>query len=97
MSGDFNIVLLKYEISKKHSDFINAFTSVGYLPFILQPTLITDYSSTIIDNIYSNNFIDETASGNILLQLADHLAQFVFVQKVISKMKKKECISKGLL
>ena len=90
ISGDFNIDLLKYETSKKHSDFINTITSLGYLPFILQPTRITDFSSTIIDNIYSNNFIDETVSGNILLQLADHLAQFIFVNKLITKVKKRD-------
>ena len=90
VSGDFNIDLLKYETSKKHSDFINALTSSGYLPFVLQPTRITEYSSTIIDNIYSNNFTDDTISGNILLQLADHLAQFIFVNKIITKSKKKK-------
>ena len=66
VSGDFNIDLLKYEISKKHCNFVNSLTSLGYLPFILQPTRVTDFSSTIIDNIYSNNFADNSIRGIII-------------------------------
>ena len=31
-------------------------TSSGFLPHILQPTRIAEYSSTVIDNMYGNNF-----------------------------------------
>ena len=75
LSGDFNIDLLKYDSSNKH--FLNMMTSSGYLPHILHPTRITEYTSTIIDNIYSNNFEDNSIRGNILVQFADHLGQFL--------------------
>ena len=55
MAGDFNIDLLKYVITNKYSEFHNTVTSFGFLPHILQPTRITEYSSTVIDNIYGNN------------------------------------------
>ena len=62
-------------------------TAFGFLPQILQPTRITEYSSTIIDNIYGNNFTDVSYGGNILIQFADHFSQFISVKKEINKIK----------
>ena len=62
-------------------------TSFGFLPHILQPTRISDFSSTIIDNIYSNNLEQDSYSGNILIKFADHFSQFLSVNKAIMKFK----------
>ena len=52
-------------------------TSHGLLlPLITQPTRLSDTSKTLIDNIYTNVFHKESISGNILIEIADHLAQF---------------------
>ena len=67
VSGDFNIELLKCDTINQHAEFLNTLTSLGFLPHILQPTRITEHSSTIIDNIYGNNFTQETFGGNILI------------------------------
>ena len=56
-------------------------TSSGYLPHILHPTRITEYTSTIIDNIYTNNSKDNSIGGNILVQFAHHLAQLLSIEK----------------
>ena len=61
--------------------------SSGFLPHIIHPTRITDYSSTIIDNIYSNNFEDNSTGGNILIQFADHLSQFLCIDKYVERRK----------
>ena len=66
IAGDFNIDLLKYETKSKYRDFYNLMTSNGYLPLITQPTRIRDSTQTLIDNIFTNSFIDESHSGNIL-------------------------------
>ena len=58
-----------------------------YLPNIIHPTRITDYTSTIIDNIYSNNFEDNSIGRNILVQFADHLSQFLSVDTKIERVK----------
>ena len=63
-------------VYNKHHIFLNMLTSSGLLPLILQPTKISEHSSTIIDNIYGNNLKQEV-SGNILIQFAHHLAQFL--------------------
>ena len=51
-----------------------------FLPHILQPTRVTDYTVTVIDNIYSNNLQDDI-SGNVLLTLSDHFAQIISVNR----------------
>ena len=86
LSGDFNIDLLKYDILNTHRDFLNMITSFGYLPHILHPTRITEHTSTVIDNIYSNNFSEDSVSGNILIQFADHLSQFLSVNRKIDRI-----------
>ena len=53
--------------------------------FIQQELLII--LSTIIDNIYSNNFEDNSIGGNILVQFADHLSQFLSVDTKIERVK----------
>ena len=84
LSGDFNIDLLKYDTNNKYSDFLNNITSYGFLPHILQPTRINDENATVIDNIYGNNFEQESFSGNILVQFADHFSQFLSINKEIN-------------
>ena len=41
----------------------------------------------LIDNIYGNNFEQESFSGNILVQFADHFPQFLSINKEINKLK----------
>ena len=53
----------------------------------MQPTRITDHSSTVIDNIYGNNFEHDSYSGNILIKFADHFSQFLSISKEITKIK----------
>ena len=42
---------------------------------------------SIIDNIYSNTLSQNTRSGNILIEIADHLLQFLSVDKTKIKYK----------
>ena len=41
-------------------------TSFGFLPHILQPTRISDFSSSNLDNRYSNNPEQDPYAGNII-------------------------------
>ena len=86
LAGDFNIDLLKYDTNNKYQDFYNHMTSNGFLPMIIQPTRIRINTMSIIDNIYSNTFTKESISGNILFEISDHLSQFAFIQKDVSKI-----------
>ena len=96
LTGDFNIDLLKYDSHNKSAEFINSMTALSFLPTILQPSRITEHSFTLIDNIFSNNFENESLSGNILLLLSDHFPQFLFINKHIPRIKKKDIFKRDM-
>ena len=81
--GDFNFDLLQYETHNLTDDFtcLTTVTCNSFLPYVLQPTRVTDHSSTVIDNIFSNITDFETTSGNITIMIADHFAQFLIMKK----------------
>ena len=79
--GDFNINLLNYDSHTPTNDFVSLLLSQHFLPFIVHPTRVSDLSSTIIDNIFSNVCNLDTKSGNILTQIADHFPQFLTVKR----------------
>ena len=84
----FNIDLLQYESNTFSNDFINLLTSHSLLPSILQPTRVTDHSSTIIDNIFSNaSDSGESVSGNITTNISDHFIQFMLIKNITSHTK----------
>ena len=83
IAGDFNIDLLKYETNSKYREFYDFMTSNGYLPLITQPTRFSEENQSLIDNIFTNSFNNETPSGNILIEFADHLTQFASVNKQV--------------
>ena len=53
------------------SDFYNCMTSHFFAPYIMQPTRLM--SKTLIDNIFINSIDYISFSGNITIQLSDHL------------------------
>ena len=81
LAGGFNIDLLKYDTIPKYQDFYTLMASNGFLPHITLPTRKTDTTMSIIDNIYTNTFKEEIFSGNIMIEIADHLLQFISVNK----------------
>ena len=47
--------------------------SIFLLPYILQPTRITERSATLIDNIFANTYAMNAISGNLVPKISDHL------------------------
>ena len=68
--------------------FFNLFCSYGLLPHILQPKMVTDHSTTVIDNIFSNNLQDDIISSNVLLTISEHFAQIISVNREQIDIKK---------
>ena len=66
--------------------------SYNLLPLITKPTRITDYTSTLIDHIYTNAPIHNTVSGICLVDISDHLPVFC-TSDVYKKKRKRQCIS----
>ena len=54
------------------------------MPYVLQPTRVTDKSKTLIENIFFNSFEFTTLSGNIMHSISDHLIQFVILEDFIT-------------
>jgi len=78
--GDFNIDLLNTS-HPATDEFLNTLETRFFNPHILQPTRITDHSSTLIDNIFFNSITHHTISGNIVYDLTDHLPNFLIINK----------------
>ena len=84
--GDFNIDLLKYEISDSVNNFIDTLSSNFLLPLIFLPTRISK-TSTLIDNIFSNSFsLEKIESDNIISTFSGHLSRFIFLPGFFSKI-----------
>ena len=82
---DFNIDLLKYEISDSINNFIDTLSSNFLILLIFLPTRISK-TSTLIDNIFSNlTSFEETESGNVTSTFSDHHPQFIFFTRYFFK------------
>ena len=66
--GDFNIDLLKTDDDANIDEYYNIISSNFLVPHITLPTRITSTSRTLIDNIFSNNFV-HAVSGNLTVYL----------------------------
>ena len=69
MLGDFNINLLNCVYHPASENFLNMMNSNYLLPYILQPTRVTDRSATLIDNIFANTYNFNALSGNLVTKL----------------------------
>ena len=70
LMGDFNIDLLS--ATQTHGQRLkNLLYTYALHPHIDKPTRITNTSSTLIDNIFSNNFSNETTNGILYYDISD--------------------------
>ena len=83
--GDINIDHIKYENSD-NSLYMSTSMSYGYLPYVILPTRITDFSATCIDHIFirdTNNSHrhEEVACSIFYCDITDHLPCFVTLKR----------------
>ena len=76
--GDFNIDLLKSNSNNDINSFYNTMNSHFFTPYILQPT--RPISKSLIDNILINSIEFPSHSGNLTIQISDHLIQFAILE-----------------
>ena len=86
--GDFNFDLLQIDTGNFTRYFFNLLCSYGLLPHVLQATRAAVNTAPIIDNIFSNNLQDDIISGNLLLTLPEHFAQFISVNREVIDLTK---------
>lgn len=84
LTGDFNIDSLTYDTNTNVQNVFNTLFSGGFIPIINKPTRVTPSSSTIIDHVFLNCFLNEnTTSGIIQTDISDHFPIF-FTTKTIN-------------
>ena len=69
---------MKTDLREDSNEFYNTLSSQFFTPYILQPT--RPISKTLIDNIFINTIEYSSYSGNLTIQLADHLFQFTLLE-----------------
>ena len=82
--GDFNIDLLKSNTNNDINLFYNNMTTHFFTPYILQPT--RPISKSLIDNILINSIEYPSHSGNLTIQISDHLIQFVILEGFLKEL-----------
>ena len=80
LMGDFNIDLLSPTHQQISSRLCNIFTSFSLHPHINKPTRITQTSSTLIDNIFSNVIDRKFINGILYSDISDHLPIFTLTK-----------------
>ena len=73
--------LLKISSNSETTNFYDKVTSNLFFPIITLPTKINGKSNTLIDNIFTNQIIPDVITGNITVNISDHLSSFIIAHK----------------
>ena len=65
--------------------FLDMMYSHGLYPLINKPTRITQFTATIIDNVFTNNIAHETVNRIITSDISDHLPVFTMCNNLFEK------------
>ena len=83
---DFNVNLLNHNEHNQTNKFLDFLVSNSCIPLVLQPTRITSYSNTLIDNIFLYVIDPDIISGNLTATISDHLPQFVIIPNMFGNV-----------
>ena len=92
--GDFNLDLLHYDSHHFTQEFLDSLFSHMLIPLITKPTCVTSHSATLIDNIFTNCFQQNTLNGLILNDISDHFPMFAYFKKDSPTRRENEVIYK---
>lgn len=84
--GHFNIDLLNSSNHKMTENFNSTMHSMSLYPRITRPTRITAHSTTLIDNIFTNDISNSTKSGILISDISDHLPVFTVTEENLSQI-----------
>ena len=78
LMGDYNIDLLKHSTHNPTSDFLDLMFFNSFIPLIKKPTRITHQTAAIIDNIFTNKYVNENKymTGILTTDISDHYPIF---------------------
>ncbi len=70
--GDFNLDILKYNLVKHVTEYVDLFFSMGFLQLITRPTRCTPKSASLIDHIVTNSRFNKFQSILLTSKISDH-------------------------
>ena len=93
LAGDFNLNLLHCETNKHVKNFVNTLLQHNLVPTINKPTRITRKTTTLIDNIITNDFTNNFTCI-IKSDVSDHFPNFLVCEKDIDTAKTETTVFK---
>ena len=85
LCGDFNIDLLKWESHSGTQQFVDNLYKLGIFPLITKPSRISETSTTLIDNIFTNDLELNYSCGLLINDISDQLPIFLFANGIIKR------------
>ena len=79
ITGDLNIDLIQFDTDTQSENYLNTMLRNAFMPTIILPTRIETKAYTLLDHIfyYSKAFRSNLFSGNMFVDISDHLANFL--------------------
>ena len=76
-------------------EYLNIFTSHGFINVLKHPTRLSSNSATLIDHIFTNDFNSTNFTSGILTSdISDHFPSFIMINDIM-KIKSKDQIKEG--
>ena len=82
--GDFNLDILKHNSNHATKYFLDTMYSLGLYPLIDRPSRITNHSSTLIDNIFTNAKEYNNVRRLLVNDITDHLPIFALIVIILT-------------
>lgn len=90
LGSDQNLDLLKGNIHKPTSEFLETIFACGLIPSVTKPTRVSQSTCTLIDNVYvSLDLFDKISSDVILEYMSDHFPCLLQIQSPFRESKAK--------
>jgi len=94
LAGDFNLNLLKHSSHQPTDEFLNLLFSYNFIPTICQPTRITDFTATLIDNIFVHCLKFNFNSAILYSDISDHLPVALHLTASVARVKQANNMSR---
>lgn len=72
LCGDYNLNLINCSAHKDTDNFLNLLYAYAYVPYITNPTQITNHSATLIDNFFVKSMSKNIESAIVYNGISDH-------------------------
>ena len=77
--GDYNLEMMKQSTHQATGEFLDVMFSRMFFPLITRPTRITSHKASLIDNIFTNEPLNQPISGLFVYDISDHLPIFAIM------------------